>query len=417
MSIRRTFLLLVAPLFLLLAGVNGALLYAWERAEAERGLANQAIAAAVTTAAFADVADDLAHALSDPVRAAGLREAARRVEGLMGLYLVTPAGRTVQIAGPPSAQGPGTFEAPQRPTAAPLGADASGQRRATGLAPIAQGGFVIAQIDAEPMFARMRDLQRLILILVAGAGLIGLALALTIARLIVRELARNSVTIAAIRADAPADDVEGFAIRETRDLALAVRLMRTSVAGRLARARHELSRRDRERDEAASAAAYRETAFPPLSVSGAAGAAVAARMLGAPPPGAFQALCVDGDRAALVLGECAGETPSAALAQALAARRFLERRLLDGSSEERLAQAGSAFGIERLAWAAWSREAPPAAQALGLLDGDDLARAQAYMAGAPGLSPEAVIDDMAALLRPDGLLAVVTPASAQAGQG
>ena len=58
-----------------------------------------------------------------------------------------------------------------------------------------------------------------------------------------------------------------------------------------------------------------------------------------------------------------------------------------------------------------------AAQVLGLLDGDDLARAEAYVARALGLSPEAIIDDVAALLRPHGLLAVVAPASAEAGQG
>jgi len=416
MSIRRTFLLLIAPLFLLLAGVNGALLYVWERAEAERGLANQAIAAAVTTAAFADASDDLARALSDPVRAASLRDAVGRVEGLRGLYIVTPGGEPVQIAGRPSTFWRGKFAAPRAPMAAPIRADASGLRLATGLAPVAGGGFVIAQIDAEPLFAEVKTLQRLIAAVVVAAGVIGLVLALVIARIIVGELARNSAAIAAIRADAEAENIEGFAIRETRDLALAVRLMQTSVAGRLARGRHELARRDRERNEAVSVAAHREAAFPPLATT-VAGASVAVRMPGAAPAGGFYALCVDGDRGALAVGDCAGDTPAAVHAQALAARRFLERRMLDGAVEARAAQAQAAFGVERIAWVEWSVGNPPPAQALALLDGDHADRAAAYVARAAGLTPEAAIDDLATLLRPSGVVAVVQPASAEVGQG
>lgn len=416
MSIRRTFLLLIAPLFLLLAGVNGALLYWWERAEAERGLASQAIAAAVTTAAFADASEDLAGALADPGRAAALRDAVHRVEGLKGLYLVTPDGATRRLAGQPSTFWPGVFEAPRAPVSAPIHSDASGLRRATGLAPVRGGGFVIAQIDAEPLFAQVAGLQRLVLGLVVAAGLLGLVMALVISRIIVGELARNNATIAAIRADAPAEDADGFAIRETRDLALAVRLMRTSVAGRLARGRRELARRDRARDEAVSVAAYRETALPPL-VADAAGAAVAARMLGDAPPGTFHVLCVGGERAVLVLGICQGDSPSAALAQALAARGFLEQRLLEGSPADRIEQARSAFALERVAWLEWSASAPPAAQGLALLEGDAAERVQAYVARAAGVSPEAMIDDLALLLGAKGVLAVVSPTSGQAGQG
>ncbi|TAJ73448.1 MAG: hypothetical protein EPO51_05475 [Phenylobacterium sp.] len=413
MSIRRTFLLLIAPLFLLLAGVNGALLYLWERAEAERGLAGQAIAAAVTTAAFADASDDLAHALADRARTEALRDAARRVTGLQGLYIVRPDGQTVQIVGRPSAFWPGRFEAPRAPVAAPIRSDPTGRRMATGLAPVARGGYVIAQIDADPLFAQVEGLQRLIAGVVAAAGLLGLALALAIARLIVRELARNSAMIAAIRADQPPGDADRFAIRETRDLALAVRLMRASVSGRMARGRHELARRDRERDEAGAVAAHRETAFAALATT-AAGAALAVRMLGAAPAGSFYALC-DGDgRATLVLGDCAGDTPSDALARAVAARRFFEANL---ATTARVAQGEAAFALTRVAWIAWSVEAPPAAQALALLDGDDADRVAAYVVRAEGLDPSAIIDDLATLLRLDGVVAVVRPGSAQAGEG
>ena len=408
MSIRRTFLLLVAPLFLLLAGVNGALLYLWERAEAERGLANQAIAAAVTTAAFADASDDLAHALQSPTRAASFREAARRVEGLHGLYVVTPDGETVQIAGQPSSFWPGRFDTPKAPLAAPIRADATGQRVATGLSPIAGGGFVIAQIDAEPLFAQVRGLQRLVIGLVVGAGIIGFILALLIARVIVRELARNSAMIAAIRADGAAGDAEGFAIRETRDLALAVRLMRTSVTGRLTRGRHELARRDHLRDEGRAVAAHRDAAFPPLTVD-AAGAAVAVRILGAAPAGAFYALSVADGRAALAIGVCDGVSPADALASALASRRVLEARLVD-EGEAAIRQVQSAFGVTRVAWQGWTAGEAPS-EALALLDADKADHIDAYMARAAGLGPSAIIDDLATLLRPDGALAIVRPAA------
>ena len=283
----------------------------------------------------------------------------------------------------------------------------------TGLAPVEGARFVVARIDAEPVFVRMAGLQRLLAGLIVGAGLIGLILALYIARRIVGELAGSSAMIEAIRSDAPAGDAERFRIRETRDLALAVRLMRTSVQGRLARGRHELARRDRERDEAASAAAHHDVAFPALATE-AAGAAVAVRRLGRPSTGAFYALAVAGDRAGLVLGECAGEAPAAALAQALAARRFLEAHLLDGAVEDRIAEARRAFGADRLVWRTWSAAQPPSTAAVTLLDAADAARAGAYVLRAMGVAPSGMAEDLAALLEAQGLLAVV--ASAQRGQ-
>lgn len=137
-------------------------------------------------------------------------------------------------------------------------------------------------------------------------------------------------------------------------------------------------------------------------------------MLGAAPAGSFHALCGDGRQATLVLGECAGETPSAALARAVAARRFFEA---EPATAARVAQGEAAFALERVAWLAWSADAPPAAQALALLDGDGPERAAAYAARAEGLDPGAILDDLTALLRPDGVLAVVQPASAEGGEG
>ncbi|WP_430420561.1 hypothetical protein [Phenylobacterium sp.] len=405
MSIRRTFLILVVPLFLLLAGVNAGLVYFWERAEAERGLEAQAIAAAVTVAAFADT-HELGAALADPVRDAGIKAAAKHVTGLTSLYIVDPDGRLWQLAGNPPPGGRTPFARPTRPTALPIEIDTHGHRRITGLAPAAGGRFVVARIDAEVVFDRMENLLRLLVVLVAGAGLVGLVLALVIARRIVRELAGSNAMIEAIRTDAPAADIDGFKIRETRDLALAVRLMRTSVQGRLARGRHELARRDRERDEAASSAAFHETAFPALTVE-AGGAAVAIRRLGRPPAGSFYALARDGDRAGLVMGVCAGETPAAALAQALAAQRYFEAHLLDGNAQDRIAEAKAAFGADRLAWRTWSTAEPMAAAAVSLLDPEDAARAEVYVGRAQSVAAADIVEDLGALLNGPGFVAVL----------
>jgi hypothetical protein len=396
MSIRRTFLMLVPPLFLLLGAVNGAMLYTWEKAEAERGLERQAIAAAVTVAAFADT-HDLAQVIADPVRAAGLRAAVRPVSGLSAIYMVDAAGRAWPVTGATPGERV-TLSRPNGPMALPVSADESGHPFATGLAPTLGGRFVVARIDAAPLVAEVAELRRLVAAVVLTAGLLGLLLALVISRLIVRELARAGDMIEAIRIDAPATDAERFRIRETRDLALAVRLMRTSVAGRLARGRHELARRDRERDEGAAAVAYQATAFPPWTGE-AAGVAVAVRLLGRAPPGSFYALRDEGDRAVLVLGRCGGETPAAALAHALAARAAFE-----ATSDICLGDARTAFGLEASGLYAWSKRAPPA-RVVTLLDGGYGLAAEAYAARAEGLTPEQVLDDLEILLDAAGVAA------------
>lgn len=413
MSLRQIFLLLVAPLFVLLAGVNGALLYVWEHREAARGLESQALAAAVTTAAFAASTDDLAQVLAQPTRVRALEAAAANITGLDGLYVARPGAPTRRIAGAGAHASLAGLSAPRAPVALPIRKSAGGYRVATALAPAANGEYVIAQIDAEPLFAQMDVLNRLIAGLMAGAGLLGVLLAWTVAGRIRRELSRNSELVEAIREGRPAQ-AEGLGIRETRDLAQAVGLMQTSVAGRIARNDRELAARDRDRDESAAAADYREGAFPPLSTR-VAGVDLAVRMLGAAPAGAFYALCRQPDRAVLVLGVCEGGGPADSLAQALAARRYFERETLAGAPAEAIARGRSAFGVSQIVWRDW-RDGDvlgTGPQVLALLDGDKAARAAAYAAQAQDLSPEAVMADLTALLAASGVLAVL----GQGGQG
>lgn len=411
MTTRGIFLLLIVPLFLLLAGVNGALLYLWERGEAARGLENQALAAAVTTAAFAASSDDLARALAEPGRNKAIRLATSNITGLDGLYIVTPGQAPLRIAGPGTQASLENLSAPTVPTALPIRANAAGYRVATALVPTGRGDYVIAQIDAEALFAQVAGLERLIAALLAGAGLVGLLLAWLVASRIRRELLRNSAMIEAIRKGGPPVSVEGLAIRETLELAQAVRLMQTSVAGRMTRGDRELAARDRERDEAGAVADFRQSAFPPCSAT-AAGRAVAIRTLGDPPAGCFFALCEREGRGALVLGECAGDGPAEALARARSAQRYFEHEALTGSTADAVSLGQRAFALTRVEWREWSAGDDGAVPVvLALLDGTNGGKAEVYAARATGLSADAIAADLVILLEASGFVAVLGESS------
>jgi hypothetical protein len=421
MTIRGVFLVLVVPLFVLLAGVNGALLYAWEKGEAAKGLETQALSAAVTVAAFAAGNEDLAAALADPRRDAALREAVGKIPGLEAIYLLGADGAARRIAGDGPETPPGRFAPPKTAEALPVRVAADGRRVAPAVAPAADGRYVVALIDAEPLAAQVAQVRTLTVGLVVGAGLLGLILAGLVARRIRRELAADEAMIAAIRDDAPAADPLDLTLRETQDLTKAVRLMRVSVEARRLRGRRELALRERRRDEAAAVRAHREGAFPP-KVARAGQAQVAVRMLGEAAPGAFYAVSDLGAAGLVVLGECEAPTPSRALAAALAARRYFEagpnfEAGRGGADLEAWITNGRrAFGVARLVWRRWDAAAPgPGVMALA--DHSDAARAEAYGARAAGLSPAEIAEDLAALLDGRGVVAVTGGASAEAGEG
>lgn len=415
MRLQRGFLLLIVPLFLLLAGINGALLYVWEQAEAERGLEKQALAAAVALAAFADDPDDLILRLKEPHRAEALRRAIAQAPGLRGVYLVRSDGRSARIAGAYPMQDLGPVRRPDKPIAMSRSHGSAGRAVTSALAPAGKDAFVVAQVDAGPLMARASMLRRVLTALLLAAGALGMLLASLTARRIARELSRTSTAIKALETGAPLDKVEGFRLRETRDLALAVRLMQTSVAARLARGGHDLARRDRLRTEDRAAKIYRNGAFPPV-VATVGGATIAVRALGEAPAGSFHATCSTRNHGALVIGECAADTPGEAVALALAASRFLTDHMLDGDPEARLKEACAAFAIARFDWLIWPAEAPPPEpRAAAVLDGGKAGQALEYVHRAATLEPEAVIEEIEALFPVDGLIGVVR-ASAEGGQ-
>mgnify|MGYP006920609042 CR=1 FL=1 len=92
MSVRIILILLALPLFLLLATVNGMLLYREESRDMEEGLRGEALAAAVTVAEFARETPDPFTSLVQPHRLAALRASTGNIPGLKALYLIE-AGR------------------------------------------------------------------------------------------------------------------------------------------------------------------------------------------------------------------------------------------------------------------------------------------------------------------------------------
>ena len=265
MSIRGTITLLTVPLFLLLAIVNGALLYFQEKAEITEALGNQALAAAVSSADFIQAMDHPRDELLEPLRATALKRAARRIHGLEALYFIAPGARPQALFPAARSWSLAGLRAPEESRFLPVRTDSDGRRYIAALAPTRGGGFVAARIDAEPMFARMAAVRRMVALIVLLAGLTAAALAWFVARRIVRELEANRQAIAAIGAGEPVADDGGLSIREARDLADAVRLMDASREAAAAHSRRVAAQRDRDRTPGSALAAQSAAVFAPIA--------------------------------------------------------------------------------------------------------------------------------------------------------
>lgn len=409
MRIRSIILAAAIPLLLLLAAVNGALLYFQTKAEMRRGLDARALAVAITTAEFLSAMDDPAARLANPVRRTALISATRQVEGLEGLYLVNAAGRTIALVPPDRPWTPDHTVPRAAAEVSPL-TNIGGNRHIVARARLAGGGFVAARIDAEPLFARLGSLLRWIMAGVAMAGVVGLAAGWHVARRIQRELAVSRHLMAALDMGDPAPDTTALTITEASDLAAALRLLDANRRAALSGIDARQVREDRDRTDAAAFATWRAAAFPSIDTV-VAGGRVAARLCGDAAPGCFFALCRREDRAALVVGECDGDDAREALARAIAARDFLERHWHDRAPDEALAAACETFAATRLHHLAWSEsDPPPEFGLLAITDAETAAAATLYVRTAPDAPPAATVDRIDALLEPDGILAVVGPA-------
>jgi len=409
MSIRSIILAASTPLLILLAAVNGALLYHQSEAEMRRGLDERALAAAIVAAEFLSSADDPAALTRNPTRRAALASAAGHVEGLEGFYLVQGDGVILTLA--PSKMGwkPAVAESPKAAEVGPL-ASADGHRYVVARAPVTGGGHVVARVDADPLYEQLGDLLRWIVAGVIAAGVVGVAAGWHVAHRIRRELAASRGVIAALDADVPLPDTSALTIAEAADLAAALRLLDVNRRTELTALHRRLAQEDGARTEGAALATWRATLFAPVDEV-VAGRRVAARMLGDARPGCFFALCRGDGRATLVVGECGGADAREALALAVSARRFLEGHWHELGDAGALDTLHEAFGAECVRHVTWAEvDLAAGMHLLAVSDPDNMAAAETYVRADAEGAPAKCLDAIAALLEPDGVFAIVGPA-------
>ena len=398
MTIRRTIMLLAVPPFLLLALANALLLYWHEKTEVEAGLRNQALAVAVTTAEFVRGIDDAATTLALPHRAAALRSAAATIPDLAGLHLVTD-GRPLALGGQMVEAVP-DFSPPSRPIV--LARSAQNRAMVIALAPVAPGTYVAASIDARPASERLSQSVLIIILFTLAAAAVGIVLSALIATGITRALARTERVISAARSGGRPPLEGSFQVREIRELSEAIAMMGANA--RAARDRLADSHGRRQPDEIQAVAAIRGDWLAPLEAT-AAGVTISVRLLGEASPGCFFVLAQRGEGALLLLGECAGVNPHDALANAMAARGYLEAKLLRLSTEDCIAQARRGYRLKHVQWLAWTsadarRSFGDGVKPLTLLEPEHSSQVDAYAAKLPGLSTDEMVGDVTLLLPP-----------------
>lgn len=408
MKTRLIILTFSVPLFMALAGLNGALLYFQEKSEFESALTEQALSAAITVAEFTKSMKDPESAFADSSRIRSIQSAASHMDNLDGFYLVDSGGANTALSPAASSWALDELAQPDGPIAELTMDGASANPYIIARAPVTDTSFAAVRLDAAPMVARLAERRQHIVLIVCIAGVIGAMLAWYVAARIVRDLDKNKTALAALEAGETSINDDTFSIREARELADAFRLMNASRQAAAKRLKLATAREDRERSPDSSLAAYRQAEFSPLSQK-AANADVAVRLIGHAPAGCFFTLCATDDEAIVVIGECAAGAAADALSLAVAARRFLNKRLLKGDDEKWLNLARKAFNIKTLECKAWrTDEAPdPGVQLLALSDPETSRRAVRFSKADPDATAANVLDGVEALLKPTGVFAAV----------
>lgn len=393
MTVRTTIIAFTVPLFMLLACVNGALLYVQDKAEMTRALDAQAMAAAITTAQFLS-AQSLSYGLDakmlSPQQMERLSGAAANIAGLERLAYVRDKEPDIILLGSPVPRTDEHIVSASAPVEFGAGS----------------GGSILAHIDAMPMHEKLSTLKFRIALLVMGAGLIGAILGWFLGRRISRELNRVLALIDGFFDGPMEDSRKDLTIRETIDLSNAVHLMSASMRAARSLQKRQMAYVEDNRSEDNSVQSYRKTCFAPLVLE-ISGAAIAIRMLGLAPAGSFYAIAQSEQEAAIFVGLCEGDSPARALANALSAQDYFERNILDSQTEKAIELGRSAFSITGISWAKWKIDSPAPRQIMALLGGGDSGRADAYHALHTDLAPDMIIDDLAALLKPAGVIAAI----------
>lgn len=414
MKTRLIILVFSMPLFMALAGLNGALLYFQERSESASAMNEQALSAAIAAAEFASSLDNPESVFSDPSRSKAIAAAARHIKDLDGFYLID-RDNGVSALSPASTPWPlDDLSRPSNPTVMAITPDTSTHPYVVALAPAGVTSFIAVRLDASPMVARLATLRSHILLIVCISGIIGAILAWQVSRRITRDLAQNREAIDALEAGEASGSAENvFAIREARELADAVQLMYASQRAAAKRLDLEATRQDRERTHDSSVLKYRKSVFGPFSQR-IVGADVAVRLFGDAPAGCFFVVCSTENRAIVVAGRCVAKVSVDAFALALAARRYLEDNLLTGNLNECLELAKTAFNVEELEYAEWRTDEPltPGVRFLAIADAEIRQKTERFSLTDPNAAPTDMLDSIETLLMPAGVFAAVRRADA-----
>ena len=411
MTIRSTIILFAVPLFLVLAIINGALLYFQERSEMEHALNDQALATAVTAAEFISEMDNPREMLAQPVRMKAMAAAVRRIEGLGGLYLVSEGKDPLALFPAESGWNLATLVAPVTATGLGLADGGPGDRWISALAPAGNGRFIAARINAEPIFARMDAIKQDILLIVVGAGLFAAALGWFVAHRITRELKINKQSLqSAGSAQKAAGQAADLSIRESHNLAEAVKLMEASREAAESRTKIVMARRDAVRDVQGALAETRAALFAPVVIS-AGGVELAMRICGDAPMGSFFACSLSESGGALVMGRCNAETPVEALAEAADVRRLLELHLPTEGLQASLDLARAAHDldvVETLEWAQGTL-AGTVSKLISIADAPIADVVDAYGRGNGAIQPGVLLAGLEIMLAPTGIFAAIGP--------
>ncbi len=415
MSIRGVFMALTIPLFLLMAAVNGAVLYFQEQSEMSRALNDQALAAAIVTAEFIAEMDDPQTDLSKPQRQMALNTAARHIEGLQGLYLVENSGSITPLINGSVEWTPAAEWTEQSAVPAAYFDETTNAAFFAAIHPAGSGRAVAARIDAAPLSANAAQMTQIIVLIILAVSIFSAALSLLVARHISRELKWNGKAL-----NKPSQELaaEQFKIRETCDLSDAVRLMKASRDAAEMRHRRDSERASLRRDALSAARELQSDLFADTAVKlGLAAAAV--RICGEVPLGSFYVLVEEeGGGGHIMIGLCQpgqrqSETANAAanaVANAAAARRFIEVNLTALGLEKCLKLAREAFNIEEIEILSWSPGHVPQDQNTLLCNASAETRRDALKiaASTKGLPPDQVLDAIACLLKPTGIFAAIS---------
>lgn len=403
MTVRAIIMALTVPLFLLIAAINGAVLYYQEQSELSRALSEQARSAAVVVGEFVAEMDDPGSELAKPLRQQALDNAVGQITGLRGLYLVERSGSVT-----PLQSGATYWEPPVewQGETAQLSQFEEDEQFFAEIVPAGEGRAVAARVDAAPLAANRQQIGWILAAIIASVSVIAAGLGWFVAGRVVREIGLIGRYFAAVdtaQADAGTGGSEHrLTIRETRDLADAVRLMRAShTAAENRHARHT-ARKDRERSiESATADLQREVFTDAVIELGSGKGAV--RLCGELPAGSFYAAVSDGDETHIVLGRCAGEGGESALANAIAARDFIAGKVSKLGRDRCIELARKAFRIEQLEVLTAGEEIALACIASPQASTD----AKRIAANSKGLSPAELLAAIDALIEPDGIFASV----------